>query len=474
MSTTAPPRPRHPALPDAGEAMPAEILRALIDPRLGVIRELEHTVLPAHLPSGLQQWTTAISDTTRFSPWAADTAGAGTTFWDRQAAIAAAVGESVERYCANLVPEGLPQASYEELVAAGEEAIDPTTLSLYSAEQYATAGFPFVPFTRDLSVRWVRGRHLLSGRGTWVPAPTVWITYYEGDQTAAEARTNALVHAGVAAGRDRVHADWSALTELVERDAMTLAWTGRRPLFLVRPPAAIAALAAGPAGRLDVRFLLFPSDVGIPALGALMIDRETGWTCLGTACRTDLEQAMLKALAEAVQMQLILVRMDSSTGPFAAIAGTPTSPLKPFRPDRDYLDLYRPDWRDATHHACHLQAYLDPRTLDLLEAELAEVPELPVEVLGDPDGAHHLVRPLRAADPGARLQELALRLEECGHPAYSIDLTTDDIRPTGLRVTRVTAPGLYSYAAAAFPCLGGRRLAEALGGRPPRLLPLPH
>jgi ribosomal protein S12 methylthiotransferase accessory factor len=45
-----------------------------------------------------------------------------------------------------------------------------------------------------------------------------------------------------------------------------------------------------------------------------------------------------------------------------------------------------------------------------------------------------------------------------GLRALTVDLTTSDIRATGLRVARVLVPGFYSNAPAAFPLLGGNRL----------------
>jgi ribosomal protein S12 methylthiotransferase accessory factor len=453
-----------------------ETISTLVDARTGIIRRLEHRPVPDRLPVSLCHVASTLSDTTRFGPWAADTAGAGTAFWDEPAAMAAAVGEAVERYCANLVPSGLRTASYDELVAAGETAIDPRTVALYHDEQYRAPGFPFVPFTTDLRVQWVAGRHLVRHDPVWVPAALVWITYYEGSPTRDQPPTNALVHAGVAAGGDRTHAEWSALCELVERDAMTLAWLGRSPaLAFAEPPAWLAELARGPQGNLWSRFLVFPSVVGLPVVGALVIDTERGYRCMGTACHPDLTQAMSKALAEAMQLQMIVGELDDPDSAFMRVAPTDGSPLKPWRGQRDYLDAYRADWRDVTHHACHLQLHLDPRMGERLEAELDGVPTISVSDAMGPDSPVG-IRPLQADARADRLVEVAERLEVAGHAPVSVDVTTTDIRPTGLRVTRVTAPGLYSYAAAAFPCLGGERLARQLRGHDagPRLLPLPH
>ena len=97
------------------------------------------------------------------------------------------------------------------------------------------------------------------------------------------------------------------------------------------------------------------------------------------------------------------------------------------------------------------------------------------------DGMVGPVSPTPAAWPAGTATTagaaIAARLGEHGIPVYSVDLTTADVRATGLRVTRLVAPGLYGETPAAFPLLGGARLQRvrrSAPDRPPRLLPLPH
>lgn len=459
-----------PAAPSALLDLPTAA-QTVIDPRTGIVRQLQQTKLPDDFPPSLVQFTTTVSDTTRFSRWAADTAGAGTAFSDWSGAAAAALGEAIERYCSNLIPADLRAASYAQLVAAGEEAVDPLELALYSDAQHATPGFPFVRFDRDLVVRWAPARRIATGRPAWVPASLVWITYFEGTVFAGEPPTNALVHAGIAAGSDQDDAEWRGLSELVERDAMTLAWTSRVPLHRIEVPEPLRPLVERSCANFRIRFLWFPSDFGVPVVGALLEDHARGYRCLGTACRANVVDALTKALAEALQMQLIVRQLDDPDSVFMRVAASSTSPLKRWRPARDYRRAYRQDWRDLIHHACHLQVHLDPELTPDFERELGDL--LPISV----DEVHEHVVPLTAADPPGRRDELVDRLERRGHPVYAVDVTTPDVRSTSIRVSRVTAPGLYSYAAAAFPCLGGRRLAEALhraGEAAPRVFPFPH
>uniref|UniRef100_UPI001C3F2CB2 YcaO-like family protein n=1 Tax=Herbidospora sakaeratensis TaxID=564415 RepID=UPI001C3F2CB2 len=140
-----------------------------VDPRTGVITRLDRVPPEPWWPAGLDVCTASVAAISGFLPWPADRVATGTAFHDPERALAGAAGEAIERYCGNFVPAGLRRATYTDLVAAGENALDPATLALYSASQYAEPGCPFVPFTADLPVLWIRGA-TLEGPPVWVPA----------------------------------------------------------------------------------------------------------------------------------------------------------------------------------------------------------------------------------------------------------------------------------------------------------------
>lgn len=231
----------------------------------------------------------------------------------------------------------------------------------------------------------------------------------------------------------------------------------------------------GTRGTLDTRFYRFPSEFGLPVTGALMTDEPSGYVTLGVACRADLVAAMRKALAEAAQQQMVVRDLDDPASAIARVAERPHSPVKPWRRDRAYRGSYRPDWRDVVDPGCHLQLYLDPRLRTTLEAELA------AGAVGPWPWTHSIVTDPPAAsipaDPVQLLAHTAGLLAAEGMRVYSVDVTTDDVRSAGLHVVRLVVPGMYSNAPAAFPFLGGRRLARLLQSAPmsqPRLLPLAH
>lgn len=433
----------------------------LVDPRFGLIRSLRMLPPRDDLPAGLCRAQAEVADSSRFSSWHCDDRSAGFAWDSPRDACLAAAGEAVERYCGNLVPAGLRRASFNELSAAGEAAVDPESLALFSDEQYAEQGFPFVPFTRELRALWTQGRSMVDGRPVWVPASLVWVTFFTGAPTRQEPRTHGTPYAGIAAGPSRVWAETGALFELMERDALGLAWHGGASLPRVEIPKAIGAKLRTPSLTMD--FHLFPSDFGVPVIGALARDVDRDLIALGLASRGDAESAALKAAAEAVQLIVTSRILDdpSSTYMRQVAAGAAGLGVKPWRSDRSYRRLYRDDWRDVWDLLSHLQLYQDPSLREPLAERLAgserlSLHGLPVIDRGDPRG------------------ELIRRLAAQGIEPVSVDVTTPDVADAGQRVVRVVAPGLYGNAPAAFPYLGGPRLASARAGDRICRMPVPY
>ena len=72
---------------------------------------------------------------------------------------ARALGEAVERFCAAVYDERTFVLDCQRNLAP--EAIDPSTVALFSATQYREPGFAFQPFTEETRVTWTWGYSLL-------------------------------------------------------------------------------------------------------------------------------------------------------------------------------------------------------------------------------------------------------------------------------------------------------------------------
>ena len=100
------------------------------------------------------------------------TGGTGLT---EDVALSKAIGESVERYCADLYdPDEVLSASYRDVQA---HATDPRRFVLFHPDQYHRPGFPYVPVTEASRLGWVWGHSLTRDEPTLVPAAMVHVPY---------------------------------------------------------------------------------------------------------------------------------------------------------------------------------------------------------------------------------------------------------------------------------------------------------
>ncbi len=428
----------------------------LVDERFGIVLGLHRKHHRDDEPAALLAFHGRVNNSRKLGQWYGDRISLGSAFYDAEAARRAAIGEAVERYCGNFVPRGLQKASYEALAAAGELAIDPTELALYSPRQHATRGFPFVPFTRTLEVYWAAGRRLSDGSPAWVPASLVYPNYFV-DRLAHEPRTHFVNLAGIAAGASREDAERSALEEIVERDAISIWWLSggsQQELDWRSEPRLAAAMAPrDPATAApEYRVFAIANGCGVPVIAAVLRDGD-GIVTLGAASRPDPVDAAAKALTEAVHLRGYsreLLQQDGKIWQLMKDGILDQRVYKAYREDRSYRDAYRSDWRDVVDLGCHAQIYLDPRMAEHLSRFEGGAPPLPCATV--PAFSAEERRDLRAA--------YLARLAAEGLSAYSVDVTTPDVAAAGLSVVRAVVPGMVGNAPAAFPPLGGRRLYE--------------
>ncbi len=428
----------------------------LIDERCGILTRIVRAERLPGVPEAYVSYVGDIADSRRSGGWQSDHASLGASFHDASAARRAAIGEAVERYCGNFVPGDLTLASYAELVAAGEPALDPEALALYSPRQYDAPGFPFTRFTRDLRVRWATGRDLMTGDSVRVPASIVYANYFSGPRRT-EPCTNFVNYTGIAAGPNRDAAERAALEEVIERDATVLWWSsgGHAPAVRIdSAPMLEGALISSPgtgADAIGYQLVWIKTAFDVPVIGALIEDHELGIVGLGVACRADPLQAALKALAEAVYLRLFsLALLDPGSDAWASHATSRV--LTPYRADRRYRDAFRDDFHDMTDLAHHAQIHLDRR----MHRHLASLSN-PATM--NPTATIPLDDVPAVAGPDARAAYIE-RLCRHGFRPVSVDVTTPDVASAGLCVVRVVVAGLYGNAPAAFPYLGGDRLYE--------------
>lgn len=215
---------------------PIDLPTALVNPRSGVIIRTVEAAHMSFVPPTLKTVQAHVAYMGWHTPiWQNDTICGGSVFLDAEAARQAAIGEAVERYCSTTIGQATPlHATYNELVARGEHAVDPEQLILFAPEVYDREDCSLVPFRRDTLTYWVLGRSLSRDCPAWLPMSLVYFNWDRvrfGDQPL----TNWANYAGVAAGASLEHALVSGIEELIERDSTMIWWYNRQPLPALIP-----------------------------------------------------------------------------------------------------------------------------------------------------------------------------------------------------------------------------------------------
>jgi thiazole/oxazole-forming peptide maturase SagD family component len=335
---------------------------------------------------------------------------------DEESARLAALGEAYERAAAAARPEKLATGlTWRALTTSGRAALAPERFQLYSSRQLET-GQPGIgeggpaspsprPFDAETPTAWVLGEELGSGRELWLPAPWVLLPHL---CAAGEPFLTEGTSTGLATGPDRDSARLSGLLEVVERDAVALAWLQRRPWKRL----ALAGLGdldemvetrLGLAGyRLHLADLT--SDLGLPTIVAVL-EAPAGGIVLGSACRFRAEEAALKAVLEAHQ-----ARLSWSTA------------------------LERGETVSGETGPDEIRTFAD-------HALLYTRPEAARRVLGRLTNADHHDPPPAWEAEGAPLAALVRHLERAGHPSFAVDLPTPD-PSSNWAVVRALVPSL--------------------------------
>lgn len=446
----------------------------LVDAQTGVITQLREVTGTDGLPKNLKVAVADVADMERILDWANDRRAFGASWTSLEAAFNAARGEAVERYCGNwIAPDReIRTASYASLIRAGEYAVDPDSLALYSEQQYQTKGFPFEKFSRDSKAGWVLGWSLTHQRAVWVPAFLVYVTWHTRQQGSEPLFCYPNL-TGIAAGATAEYAMLSGLEEVVERDTGMIWWAHAQTLPCLPITDSIRQLYADVADRFELRLIPLENEFSIPVLVAAVRDRETGWITIGSAVRHIAADGAYKALAEAFSLQQTCRSLDNPQR-FSTIVQNGAQNfgnLKPWRQDRAYLDSYRSDFHDVVDLMCQQQLNLDRRAAEYVskwvwaETATREWESLP-------------------ALPSRTLDAMRARVEGAGYEVISVDVTSRDIAVAGFHVRRTLVPGLVANFPAAFPQWGAKRIQQAgvsLGWRNQpcaegelNIFPIPH
>lgn len=430
----------------------SDVLEYLVDPRVGIVRYVQEVPRQAGAPDFFHYRARACN--TRAFSRQANFSRTGGASAERDVAIAKAIGEAVERYCAALFEaEELPLTSYRD---APFRCVPPGDFALYSPEQYARPDFPFVPFGDVTPVRWAPALDPLTGETWHVPAAMVFLPYFYYEGTG-DSPIVLPISTGLACHCSPAEAAASALCEVIERDAFTITWQARLGRAHVRvdtlSPRNRELVQRFQRAGCVITLLNVTMDVGVPTVLAVARHRspEAPALVVAASAHPDPEQAVRKSLEElehtrsyAQGIKRDLPRLDPGAGYDNIVVGQQS----------------------------HLNFWCDHANAPLAEFLFASDERCDFREMED----------LATGDPGRDLEALLRKVRAVNHRALVADLTTPDVRELGLTVVRAVIPGFHPLALGhADRARGGSRLWEVprkLGypgiTRPSGDNPIPH
>ena len=423
------------------------LLKSLASPLTGIVPLTQH-MLPTTDDARLFHISSVTCDSSALigSPSNRYNGGINSTY---DGALAAAIGEGLERYAGAFLEEEFIR--FTTAAELGEAAVAPDSFALFADHQYAQPGFPYTRFTSDTRVRWTPGFRLPDGAPIFVPTQLTSLAAPFHD----EPRLGYATSSGHACGPTFEEALLSGLLELVERDAFVLTWYNT--LSMPRIDWSDDPLLTDEDQRfyaptqLRYQMLDLSAFNEIPtALGVVRDEFGSVAMAVGCASAATMRDAVRKALRETFQ-----------TRAFARL-----------------LRADRPDWSCESYESIeefeeHVLYYAFPEGAEKAAFVDRSQQRVPTRAVAGLEGT----------SVTAHISAILRRLSARGVHVYVVETTPPDLRSAGLRTVAVVAPELcrldvpyrYRY-------FGGKRLYHASfdAGLVPRvqtiddLNPLPH
>lgn len=411
-----------------------KLLCRAIHPRYGIIREINEFPAPVNIPRFFTYMApltdTALSRKGAVPDYERAYKG-GALECTYESCLWSAVCEALERYSAAIYDSDNlfrgTEADLPQVENFSERLIG------YDPRTYKKKNFLCMPYDPKTTRTWVEGVDLTNGYKAYLPAQTVYFDYLFDDRS--EFLTPSTT-SGLAAGQDLEKASFSALCEVLERDAFMCTWLLKLP-----PPRAMAREFITDAWPPQLIELALDSDLevciynleldhGIPVVLASVYSPVLGARAFGASCKPTRDKAIQKALLEAVHSWCFVQNLRSFR----------SDPLKE-REVVGFLD-----------HAAYYAFRERQKKLEFLTNS-------PVQWRSTPEQREV-----------PTLKSVAEHLKSLGYAALAFDLTSLDVRELDVSVARVVVPGMHPLYCGQQPIDGKTRLKEVHkrfgGGQP--------
>jgi ribosomal protein S12 methylthiotransferase accessory factor len=274
---------------------PVSIVETLVSP-LGPVSRVTRTEPFRGLPELTQYIASAGQPIGRINALL----GAGQSLGAPSLARLIAIAEAAERYAGDEFFSTEPVLG--TAAALPGRVADLNAIPQCSESEYANPSCPLVPFDKNAPISWVAGVELCSGDDIWIPCAMISYCYR---RLPAE-HFWYPVSTGYAAHTDMRKATFSAIAEVIERDAAAVAWLQKLPLPRL-PGTALGPQAARLAEWarehfIDVHLFDATTDLELPVVYAILRARHDDEIRTSASCATGLtlDAAAVKALSEGI------------------------------------------------------------------------------------------------------------------------------------------------------------------------------
>ena len=212
--------------------------------------------------------------------------GTGRTLSYEQSQLAA-IAEALERYGGQRpkTKRTTVEATYREL---GEQALDPTTLGLHTAEQYRLLGFRYIPYHPDQLCSWVWGYSFQREAPILVPKHVGYYGWLRLGAKPADGGTSspeqsAFVYEisnGCALGNCLEEAIFYGILEVAERDAFLMTWYAQLsvprldPRSATNPEVSLMLENIESASGYTIHVFNTTLDHGVPCCWVMAVDEQ--------------------------------------------------------------------------------------------------------------------------------------------------------------------------------------------------------
>ena len=388
--------------------------------------------------------------------------------FDEDKAIKSAIGEGVERYCGNHVPDDLLKASVVEMLERGYNFLNPKEFLQFTKEQLEKINTYF-GVDKSVLVEWVPMINLVKDENCYLPADVVYVDY-RSYQKNKKVKGNRLpiLFSGLSAGSTVNYAIINSLLEIIERDATMLWWIGRKPakeLIIDSKDRLSDVINESETKGIALKFLLLSTEFSVYTVACVLNDYENKFVTVGFSCHFNIKQASEKALMEAYQLRMFSFNLSDPKGFIWKENYQDMFGVKDFQRDRNYTKVYNKDYSDMISLLQNTQFFLDTVAYGEVMSFFNTTSYQNISEYLD----------INSSLTESEQQKFLIKeFRDKKIDVFMANITTSDIEVAGMSVVRCIAPKMLANMPTAFPLLGNKRLQQTLGNKLPNLFPLPY